>query len=280
MDDYIVACATTGDFDDSPAAESSPPACPILVGDRTQLPDGYPYFKSSAYPTLNSATVTFVSGRSGLKSPRKRPSVGDSSKENIERRLRRARTDARRYVMHNRLTVLVTLTFDPDFLGKEDRELCMDAVGAVTEGLRAIYGPLPWLFTAEYCPGGSGWHVHLLLSRWVPKDLLVRLWPHGIVDRVDGRRRFRGKSQSVEEVAKNRAMYVSKWTADDLPASGKKLYRTALGFKPPKLEFYSAGLGGALAAARIPFNGRAPRRFLQSDDWDGWSGPPTFLLEF
>ena len=89
---------------------------------------------------------------------------------------RRARTKTRRYCVANRLNRLGTLTYDGG--GCHDpAQVKADVAGFFRELRRLLGGrPLPYLWTAEWHPGGHGLHVHFAVGRYVGRSLIAEAW--------------------------------------------------------------------------------------------------------
>lgn len=81
-------------------------------------------------------------------------------------------------------------------------------VQGFTRRLRDRSPSTVWLAVLEWHPGGHGWHVHLCISRFLPKAFLASLWPHGFVD--VRRITVKGDPKSLS-AARRAGQYVAKY---------------------------------------------------------------------
>lgn len=230
--------------------------------------------------------MTFVAGRSGRSAAKgsvpirsvESPNDGQSEREKRLRAVRRARAASRRYIKHNRLDILVTLTYRPDESGLTSRSRCMGDGATFFRKVRATSGRMPYWYTAELHPDGHGHHLHALLPHRLPPDLLARCWPHGRVDQPSGNYRYAGRSgTSPHPRAEAAADYCMKdWGTQKL-GPGERLYRAAQGYRPEKIEFDSRSLSAALQGAADALDG-CPLKLSDSSGWEGWDGPPVYKL--
>lgn len=95
-----------------------------------------------------------------------------------------------------------------------------------------------WLAVLEWHPGGHGWHVHLVVNKYVPKAKIQEMWLHGYVD--VRRITVRGDSASRQAVSKA-ASYLAKYVSKDPPpgapphAPGDHRYLRPLGLSVTEL---------------------------------------------
>lgn len=74
--------------------------------------------------------------------------------------------------------------------------------------VRRRFRGFKWLAVLEWHPGGHGWHVHMVVDRFVPKALLAELWGHGFVDA----RLIRPKGEATSRANGRKAgQYVAKY---------------------------------------------------------------------
>jgi hypothetical protein len=191
---------------------------------------------------------------------------------------RRARSQVRRYCVANLLSRLGTLTYggagchDPDGLRRN--------VHAFFRELRGEVGSsFPYLWTAEWHPGGHGLHVHFAVGRYLPRGFIERAWPHGFVHiKLLG-----DLSYNVSTVGEARhvAGYLSKYVAKSMDGGRRGLHRydVAEGFAPAEERSSSRSSGLAVAGA-VERMGRAPDYRSDSGDWHGYDGPPALFLSW
>jgi len=124
---------------------------------------------------------------------------------------RRAATAVRRLVCEHKLTRMWTLTLAEQTYDHQRPEVVRRVQG-FTRRLRRSYPRLVWLAVLEWHPGGHGWHVHMVVDRYVPKDTIRRLWGWG---HVDARRiTVKGDSTTLQATRKA-ASYVAKYVTKD-----------------------------------------------------------------
>jgi hypothetical protein len=124
---------------------------------RRSLPKPEAEWVSRLFPTAGEAVIVFHSARSEERTGR---GDGDSSVPAEQIAARRAVTHVRRYCVANILTRLGTLTYagagchDPVGLRGDVRRFFRELRAEVGSGF-------PYLWTAEWHPGGHGLHVRL-----------------------------------------------------------------------------------------------------------------------
>jgi hypothetical protein len=119
----------------------------------------------------------------------------------------------RRFVAEHKLTRMWTLTMR-DATTPEDRPV---VVLRLQQFLRRVRLELPhvvWLAVLEWHPGGHGWHVHVVVDKFVPKAWISAQWRHGFVD--VRRITVKGDSSSRQAVSKA-ASYLAKYVSKDPP---------------------------------------------------------------
>ena len=93
---------------------------------------------------------------------------------------RRARGRVRRYCAANGLNRLGTLTYAGE--GCREPLVLRKHVAAFFRRLRQRHEvPFPYLWTAEWHPGGHGLHVHFATGRFIHYTWIRGSWPHGLV---------------------------------------------------------------------------------------------------
>lgn len=127
-------------------------------------------------PRCGEATITAITA------PRDCVLVGTPDPERSEREAaRRAAIAVRRLVCEHRLVRMWTLTLAQRTTA-DDLPLVVRAVQGFCRKLRRAYPRLVWLAVLEWHPGGHGWHVHMVVNRFVPKVRIGELWGLGFVD--------------------------------------------------------------------------------------------------
>ncbi len=191
---------------------------------------------------------------------------------------RRARTKTRRYCTANKLFRMSTLTYRGD--GQHDyRQMCEDVRRFMVRLRNTQWRgkAFPYLWVAELHPGGHGWHVHLLLPRYVLKERLAEIWGHGFVDPI--KISTKGNEAAACRVA---ASYVAKYVSkayETVP--NRNRYKCAEGYQPRE-EVESVQAIGAVAIAHVSefyFNGAKPVRIWSSSELpeEDWRGPPIMV---
>jgi hypothetical protein len=191
---------------------------------------------------------------------------------------RRATTSIRRLVCEHGLTRMFTLTLR-EATTAEQRPLVVRRVQAFTRRVRSRFPRWKWLAVLEWHPGGHGWHVHLVVDRFLPKALVADLWGWGF---VDARRiKVRGDSSSMAATRKA-AAYVAKYVAkggdDAAPphVAGDHRYLRPLGLTWTEVE--AEGEFGDLVAMVWNYWGVPPSWLWWSGDDDRWRGPKVLVL--
>lgn len=226
----------------------------------------------SVYPTAGEGTVAWkaLSRGGGPLSEAERASVASLGRSVVEtdneRAVRRARGAVRRYLAHNGLTEMVTLTFAGVPPHVADLSGCVKAFRRRV--LRSSGVDLaPYVWVPEWGKETGRLHVHLATRAFsagafvevcevcaVERLRLVRsdlppagsrcfgcLWGWGFVGRPERARRDGSGGLSS---------YLSKYLAKDLGGylpAGSQRYRVAQGFAVPRLRVEADSLVGAVA---------------------------------
>lgn len=257
----------------------------VVLEDRTQLSDR-PFWQVTAYPKVGEATITW-------RNPRPR-----DDREEIDRRLpeerhtqnrlrtvRRARSRARRYVVANRLRVMITLTYPEGSPGLHDRRRCMADARDFLALLRAEVGKMPSFYTAEQHSNDRGWHVHILIDRRVSRHVVARIWKHGTQVRVSdfsshGQYRCLPYKDALILASDHAYGYCAKKWATTEIAAGDHLYEVAQGFTPKPVVRMAPTLQAAMAITRAFFRHRPPDSVWESSQAPYWDGPPAYVLRW
>lgn len=245
---------------------------------RTRLDDATKLDKGGNWlltirPRCGEATmISMVPKResSGLSRP-------DPERADREAR-RRASVQVRRLVAEHRLTRMWTLTLREETTADERPIVVLK----LQQFLRRVRLELPhvvWLAVLEWHPGGHGWHIHIVVNRFVPKQWIQTNWKHGFVDvrRIS----VKGDSssrQAVSKAASYLAKYVSKPAPEGAPphVPGDHRYFRPLGLALTELvaegsyedmvrlawEYFPAGVGW----------------IWHSNQSEGWRAPPVLVL--
>lgn len=188
----------------------------------------------------------------------------------------RARTMVRRLATEHRLSRMVTLT-NREKTAVVDRDAVVRAVGLFIRRLRREFPGIRYIYALELHPGGHGWHVHMLVDRYMAKNRIAACWGHGFVDV----RRHKGRDDGASPVGRARklAAYLAKYIAkalDENRSIGRHRYERAQGMSVTCAE----GDGEFDAVVTWVFQqwgGRVCWSWWSGDD-DEWRGPRTFVL--
>lgn len=121
--------------------------------------------------------------------------------------MRRAQAAVRRIVTEHRLVRMWTLTL-AEATSAEQRGEVVHKVQLFVKRVRRRFRRIKWLAVLEWHPGGHGWHVHMVVDRFVPKELVGDLWGWGFVDT----RLIRPKGEATSaSAARKAAQYVAKY---------------------------------------------------------------------
>jgi hypothetical protein len=197
------------------------------------------------------------------------PRPADDLADNRARSLRRLRGRARRYAVANHLARLCVVTNREVIT---DRGVMLRRVSGFIRRLRAAHGPLPYMVTLEWHPGGHGLHANVLLDRWIAKDELAALWGHGFVDvRLMRSRRRRGVSPA--RVASSYAVKYATKAAEEWPR--QHAYEVGQGFQPEVVR-----LSGTDLVRRVigVMGGEVPSYVWDSASVTDWRGPPVLFV--
>lgn len=206
-------------------------------------------------------------------SPREHVKPGESSdpERSARESVRRASAMVRRLSCEFGLNRLVTLTFAPEHQ-VADRHALVSVVRSFQERLRKELPDLPYLIVSELHPGGHGYHLHMAIGRYVPKERIADLWGLGFVDV----RRIKVKGHSgAREASRRAAHYVAKYidkAMDEVPPGSHRYWRPqGLVIEEIRAECESADMQAVLALYvrkdRIQW-------FWTSAGEDDWRGPP------
>ena len=188
---------------------------------------------------------------------------------------RRARGKLRRYCVANRLDRLVTLTYRGE--GCHDPATLRADVAAFVKRLRRVrqLRSFPYAWVPELHASGHGFHVHLAVSQYLPKDEVDSAWGHGWVDlrRLASGMEYASEASRAKLAASYLAKYASKQWATKL--AGLHRYEVGEGHQPKWMRLTSDTFEAVLSAAVWVMGGREPAEVRSSSDWAGWMGPAS-----
>lgn len=169
-----------------------------------------------------------------------------------------------------------TLTFR-ESTTVEQRPEVVKRLGEFGKRLARRMPGIRWLAVLELHPGGHGWHVHMLVSRYVPKEIVRKIWGHGHIDvrSIAGR----GVVDSLS-AARKAAAYASKYVskdADKTPrAPGEHRYYRSESMPITVIE-YEGDFVSAVTMVWGHFNQRIGWVWWSGDD-DKWRGPRVLAV--
>lgn len=225
----------------------------------------------TVYPEAGEAGGGFVGARrrhsTGVRGQAEHPERAASEAA------RRARGQVRRYCASNRLNRLATLTYA---VGCNDVRQVREDVAVFFRRLRVATGgrQLPYLWVAEWHPGGHGLHVHFAVGRYIRKHVIRDAWGLGIVhikllgDLPVGS----GPLDEARLSARYLGKYVSKTLDGAVP--GLHRYEVAEGFQPRRVRVEGRSLPDVLGQASTMF-GAEPDRVWLSENEVEWHAPPA-----
>jgi len=246
--------------------------------------DGISYRAGPWYPDV---AVRERWGREDPERVAKKAAEWKRREEAAERRRRdeagrRARRQVRQYCAANRLNRLGTLTYRGEGCF-EPGELRAD-LAAFMKALRHRMGGqrFPYVWVAEWHPGGHGLHVHFAVGRYIPRGAIAEAWGRGFVS-IKLLGDLRVGSGALAE-ARMAGRYLGKYVAKDFsgggPAqegkarSGLHRYEVAQGFQPAREEILGGTDVEVLHVAAELMGGWPARRWY-SNETPGWLGPPS-----
>lgn len=222
-------------------------------------------------------------GEATLHRPTKRsdePRAGQPDPERSEREAaRRASVAVRRLVCEHRLVRMWTLTLE-QATRADQRSLVVRKVQQFTRRVRTRFPKLKWLAVLEWHPGGHGWHVHMVVDRFVPKALIAEMWGWGFVDaRLITQKGDSGSMGAARRAGQYVAKYLTKKADSAAPAhvAGDHRYLRPLGMGWTEVE--CEGEFGDMVRLAWGWWSRAAITWIwwSGDDPD-WRGPRVLSL--
>lgn len=222
-------------------------------------------------PTVGEHSVQVK--RRPVEDPERNIAIPDPERSRREAQ-RRARITIRRYAVHNRINRLVTVTIG-DGAGCHDRDEMIAKVRTFIRVLVSKYPALRYVYSLEMHPGGHGYHVHLGVNVYVPKELIAQAWGHGYVDvrRLKGRAE-RGKREAYRAAAAYLSKYVVK-AEDEGRAFGKHRYERSQGNNPVEIRV-EASFGACYEWVIGQLTSKP--WVWSSSSLDSWAGPLTIIF--
>jgi hypothetical protein len=189
---------------------------------------------------------------------------------------RRAGVMVRRVCTEHRLCRMWTLTV-ADATVARDRAAVGRLVHLFGKRMARRWSHLKWLAVLEPHPGGHGWHVHMLVNQYVPKELVRAVWGHGHIDV----RLIQGKGvKDPLTGARKAAAYAAKYLAKefdeaDVPrGTHRYLRRSDMDITTIEAE---GDWDVLLAQVWAFFGGRVSWVWWSRDD-EQWRGPQVLAV--
>lgn len=191
---------------------------------------------------------------------------------------RRAGVQVRRLVAEHKLTRMWTLTLRDQTL-PEERPIVVLKLQQFLRRVRLELPQVVWLAVLEWHPGGHGWHIHIVVNRFVPKQWISANWKHGFVDvrRIS----VKGDSSSRQAVSKA-ASYLAKYVTKEPPAGtpphvpGDHRYLRPLGLG--LTELIAEGSYEEMVALAWTYFPTGVGWLWHSQSDSGWRAPPVLVL--
>jgi hypothetical protein len=176
----------------------------------------------------------------------------------------------RRLVREFGLDRLATLTY-ADGERARDRDQVLEDWEQFARRLREWDPGVGWVRVLEVHKDGERWHVHVAVSRYIPKGLLRRFWPHGFVDI----RRF----GSGRGLGRYLAKYIAKAWGEGWLRPGEHAYDVRHGMVARMVVRWAASRAEAVRAAIAEMGGEVPAvMWGASAGVEGWLGPPVVWM--
>lgn len=147
--------------------------------------------------------------------------------------------------------------------------------------LRAATGgkAFPYLWVAEWHPGGHGLHLHFAVGRFIRVQVIREAWGLGFV----GIKQLGDLPVGSGALGESRlaARYLAKYVSKTLDGSGAGLHRyeVAQGFQPRRLRVEGRSEQEVIGQACHLF-GSDPERVWRSQDEKDWHAPPAVWAQW
>jgi hypothetical protein len=245
-----------------------------------------PHWVLTLYPDAREASGAWQ--RPGQSGPVEAGGESDAERSKVEAG-RRALVKVRRYCAANRLNRLGTLTYAGEGLHdpKELRADVAEFFKRLRSGIRTKYLPLkqgigqgdpfPYLWVAQWHPGGHGLHVHFAVARYIPRRVIEASWPHGFVHikQLSNLSTGSGPLEEARLAARYLARYIGTQLDDGRRRAGLHRYEVAQGFQPLQVKLHGRTVDEVIERASAQL-GANPTRVWRSDEAkEGWDGPPA-----
>jgi len=161
----------------------------------------------------------------------------------------------------------------------EDRPAVVRLVQAFTRKVRDHWPRLRWLAVLEWHPGGHGWHIHVVVNKYVPKPWIQANWRAGFVD--VRRITVKGDSTSRQAVSKA-ASYLAKYVSKDPPEGapphlpGEHRYYRPLGLS--LTELVAEGSYEEMVQLAWTYFPAGVGWVWHSSMADDWRAPPVLVM--
>lgn len=217
---------------------------------------------------VEDEATTRLDGMSAVPTDGDVPHLGEGLDD---RAGRRARCAIRRYVRHNDLPSLLTLTVAPEHYVDDVGHL-RARLRKTTDRVQRLYGPLPVLAVVERGKRGTKrLHLHLGVANDERLHEAFReAWPYGFTGTPSSWDRTRASAQGA-------ARYLEKYVAKDpmRVGFGTSRYFKTRGHEPPVHRARFAEGARALEVLREVTGGVLPAHEWCSDEDPDWQGPPV-----
>jgi hypothetical protein len=189
---------------------------------------------------------------------------------------RRAAVMVRRLATEHGLSRMWTLTVADGAIAK-DRAAVAELVHLFSKRMARRWRHLKWLAVLEPHPGGHGYHVHMLVSQYIPKELVREVWGHGHTDvRLITGRGVKDPRSGARRAAGYAAKYMAKeFDGQDVPR-GTHRYLRREGMDITTIE--ADGDWVDLVRQVWAFFGHRVSWVWWSGDDDQWRGPRVLAV--
>ena len=135
---------------------------------------------------------------------------------------------------------------------------------------------LPYLWVAEWHPGGHGLHAHFAVGRYVPRSTIERAWGRGFVHikLLGGLPVGSGTLAEARLASRYLSKYVRKGIEHAERLAGLHRYEVAQGFQPGRVLFEARTEAQVIERASEAMGG-PPAYVWRSTGVEGWHGPPA-----
>jgi hypothetical protein len=253
------------------------------------------------YPSIGELVMVWSPDRppveqSGLVEDSRWSLLGEDVRAdlNAQRSYCRAAVSLRRFIEHNRLVKMWTLT------NADEVHDLSEFRGRIQSAIRRIRRdffrgkPFPYAYVIEPHPNGHGLHCHLFLQNvFIQHAQFARAWGHGYVHYRNfcsaGGTDFLGRplggrsGASARYGARAAARYAAKYggkTLDEVAGFNGHRYEVSKGFQPPRQRIRVSNFATGLHRLRQhPSFGQLDYEWHSADMAD-WAGPPVQIYRY